>query len=179
VTYVMNPKSMPRERLLGMHVLKPIKPCPKYCLLMFFMFFSLNYCLLLSFYTSMAYGIGHMDLDTREWADGVLTDAGALSYYLTILLSCYLTILLSYYLAILLSYYLTILLSCYLAILLSCYLAILLSCYLAILLSCYLAILLSYYLAILLCYYVICQYVYVFYNNLKYYYNLCMSFILS
>ena len=34
VTYVMNPKSMPRERLLG-----------------------------------------HMDLDTREWADGVLTDA--------------------------------------------------------------------------------------------------------
>lgn len=34
VTYVMNPKSMPRERLLG-----------------------------------------HMDIDTREWADGVLTDA--------------------------------------------------------------------------------------------------------
>jgi dynein heavy chain 2 len=34
VTYVMNPKSMHRERLLG-----------------------------------------HMDMDTREWADGVLTDA--------------------------------------------------------------------------------------------------------
>jgi dynein heavy chain 2 len=34
VTHVMNPKSMPRERLLG-----------------------------------------HMDIDTREWADGVLTDA--------------------------------------------------------------------------------------------------------
>lgn len=34
MTYVMNPKSMPRERLLG-----------------------------------------HMDIDTREWADGVLTDA--------------------------------------------------------------------------------------------------------
>jgi len=34
VTYVMNPKSMHRERLLG-----------------------------------------HMDVDTREWADGVLTDA--------------------------------------------------------------------------------------------------------
>ena len=34
MTHVMNPKSMPRERLLG-----------------------------------------HMDIDTREWADGVLTDA--------------------------------------------------------------------------------------------------------